>query len=1461
MVYRKVDPLAKPQGDRKGRDPRNVAGFELIRRLGAGGMAEVFLARRRCAEATYKVLVVKRILPEHLSAPNFRAMFAGEARLATRLNHPNIVQVYDFQDAQEEGQLLSMEYVEGPDLGKVARRAREERQVFPPFVAAHIMAEVGRGLHYAHERKDDRGQPLEIVHRDVSPQNILVSFDGAVKVADFGIASASVFREERGVLKGKLGYMSPEQARAEHVDRRSDIFSLGVVFYELLTGRPLYRASEGRDLLEQVRAANIEAPSVIQPGVPPELEIIAMRALSRNREDRFQSAREFAAAITRVLLEKQVLVDSDVVGAVIAQLVPRDHQLEPESLHEPDSTDAPGSGAIPSNDLVARPRDGTSPTRARGRLRSSREGREVRHVAIVTLRLHDLDALHAALGLQRSTRLVSQLRATLGEVAFKRGTIFSWREAAGATGTHSAEAVIGLLANPYGAAADAGRLAVDVHEAIQGACDALPVQLAASLGIVRGLASGRRDDAGHLVQHSVQESGAQLAAMLAERAPPGQTWVAGGLYRVVRRDFVWAEVPPQTLNTDAGQRLPRLLHTYALRRSLSREEKQQQALAVRDMIGRDAELADLHGAYHEAINRQHGLGNIVARVINGEIGIGKTALVSAFLAELPPGARLLRVDCSPAQRELPFYHVGQWLRELTGAMLDQPLEEAVALVGHALGDAFSGDQRADIVQHMSELATGRLAKAHDEADVAKHRRFMTVGFRRAFTWMAQQAPLVVVLDGVHWADAQSLEVLAGLVRHADSLPILFLLVTRPDDHVAQLIADVVTIELHGLSQENQLRLVQEHLGVTHGVAEVCADLLPRAAGNPFFLLEMVDALLERGGVDYMQGPDGRQRLMRVQGSDASSKSLPSTLEQLIADRLNELPVEEHRVIAWLAVAGGPLSSSELDALMECEAEETVARLCARGLCDAHADSVDLRHPLVRDVAYLGVEESERGSMHCRLGERMAATPMARGLGAAIVGRHFARGGDGERAGQFFLQAAGAAFTSFQLPLATRYFGRALAVLPDTHAERPRALEALETICRIQGRWRDRRMHLNELRRLACNGRTALWGATALVRSARFAMDSGQLAQALTLAQKGEQAAHQAGLNNLEMECLALLAEILRDLGDIQGALGACDRALAISQRPGVALRLRAEVLRSRGTLLLRVGRVQEAVNAHAEAIAVFKQTGAQRSEARAKNSLAFAMFVLGRFEDAIALSLEAIRIDLSIGGRFQIAKTLSQIGQCYWRLGDVQRAQTYLKRAREAHERYADQDGRCDTLLSSAQILIEMGDLTSAEAAIADASALIAATGNDYDSVHEKLVRALLARERGDHKGAVMLAFYGRQVAEAQAYVAFHFYAMAIEAAARVDKGEPHMGILLATTAMGAIETLQGSEYGLETRLLCCHALTVAASPQAGEFQRRASKYAQTIHSLIRTPDLRTSFQERPLLAPFLSEPDWLEEE
>src|SRR5208282_964721 len=184
-----------------------------------------------------------------------------------------------------------------------------------------------------------------------------------------------------------------------------------------------------------------------------------------------------------------------------------------------------------------------------------------------------------------------------------------------------------------------------------------------------------------------------------------------------------------------------------------------------------------------------------------------------------------------------------------------------------------------------------------------------------------------------------------------------------------------------------------------------------------------------------------------------------------------------------------------------------------------------------------------------------------------------------------------------------------------------------------------------------------------------------------------QVSQNAGLATAQIEAEALVSEFLRELGDVQGALAACDRALAACDpgaNAGVPPRMRAEVLRSRGILLRRVGRVREAVDAYVDAIAVFRRVGARRQEARAKNALAYAMFVQGRYEDAVALALESIQIDLSIGGRFQLAKTLTNIGQAYAKLGDLPRAIAYLRRARDAHEQYGDMDGRADTLITGA---------------------------------------------------------------------------------------------------------------------------------------------------------------------------------
>ncbi|MCK6589843.1 MAG: protein kinase, partial [Polyangiaceae bacterium] len=1074
--------------------PAQLADFEILRRLGVGGMAEVFLAKKRGAEGTYKLLVVKRILPAHGSSRRFRTMFVEEAHLATRLNHPNIVQVYEFSDHGDEGLLLSMEYVEGFDLAKLMNAAKQKGVQIPPYVAAFIVSEAAKGLHYAHERKDEGGMPLAIVHRDVSPQNILLSCEGVVKIADFGIASATMFHEEEGVIKGKFNYMSPEQARGEKVDRRSDIFALGVVFYELLTLRSPYGKLDDDRLLEAVRRGAFEPPSTHAPNAPPELEAIVLRAMAHSAPDRFQSGRDMAAAIARVLLEKQELIDNTSVESILLDLlgrVPLSQSAPPvavkqaETLAEVKKKKAAPAGDGREGEIEPVVRTGPGP----------RIVREVRHVAVVTLRIKGLEELERVQGRLAAKRSADSIRQTLENIAYKRGAIWSWEVPASGLPA-SANAVVGLLANPARAAADAASLAIDTHEALAGASEDLPVGLKAAISIVRGIASGERDSRGHLINHSMQGSVSEIAQQLGACTPFGTTWVSGGVYRLVRRDFRWGDAPSLDIAGAAELGVPPQMRVYTLERPLTREERAAEiAVMPNDLVGRDAEKADLHAAYHRALTpavnvlppgqlatmpppgeamQDRSRGEVVTRAVVGEMGIGKTALVSSFLSEVPTVARTVRVECSPVKSELPLATVSDMLREITGLGLDNSIDEASNVLRGMLGAVSRGQMAPRMIARLAELVTGKNLKTNDDDAPSYRRDLVTVGFRTVLHALARVQPLIVVVDGLQWADRMSLDLLHDMLRRTDPLPILMLLVTRPEERISPYIEGFVRIELKGLTAEEQIRLVEARLGVRTGVPAVCSELVPRVAGNPFFLLE--NALLERGTLEIVEQPGGQHELIRHERSGERAEALPQTLEQLIGDRIRELPAMEHDIVDWLAVAGGPLDQSDLLALTRLPHDEAITRLCARGLCDRKGGLVDFRHPLARDVAYLALDAQARARMHRLLGEHLATTPLARGLSAAIVARHLARGDAPERAAHFYLEAAEAARSSHQSQLAQRYYQRALARLPPSDKRIFDAHQALEAIFRHLGRRRERRTHLLALRQLAKQSTKARWAA-------------------------------------------------------------------------------------------------------------------------------------------------------------------------------------------------------------------------------------------------------------------------------------------------------------------------------------------------------------------------------------------------
>ncbi|HEY1586267.1 MAG TPA: serine/threonine-protein kinase, partial [Polyangia bacterium] len=334
-----------------------------MRRLGAGGMAEVFLAREPLAQGLAKILVIKKIHPSLAETPQFRQMFEDEAKVAVNLNHPNIVQTFGY------GQIgptyfLAMEHVEGVDLLRILNAAVEANVRIPFGLCAYLGQQVAKALDYAHRKTDEYGEALGIVHRDVSPQNILVSWDGMVKLVDFGIARARHVKEEEGVVKGKFAYMSPEQAAGAPVDPRSDIFSTGIVLWELICARALFGNLKGKQAINAIKNAQVPRPRELDPSIPEELEAIILKCLSKRAEERFQTARDLHRALGQFFFalssKEGKIFESGAMAALVAQVIPEAerHGAPPSApLDDPAGTPEPSSSGQRSRASIGRGHD------------------------------------------------------------------------------------------------------------------------------------------------------------------------------------------------------------------------------------------------------------------------------------------------------------------------------------------------------------------------------------------------------------------------------------------------------------------------------------------------------------------------------------------------------------------------------------------------------------------------------------------------------------------------------------------------------------------------------------------------------------------------------------------------------------------------------------------------------------------------------------------------------------------------------------------------------------------------------------------------------------------------------------------------------------------------------------------------------------------------------------------------
>ncbi len=322
--------------------PTPFGKYLLLERVNVGGMAEIFIAKAFGVEGFERILAIKKILPTMAEDEEFITMFIDEARISVQLSHANIVHIHEL-GRHNDAFFIAMEYVAGKDLRAVIERFRRRKELMPTAMAAFVASKMCEGLDYAHRKKDAQGEALRIIHRDVSPQNILLSYDGEVKLIDFGIAKAAnrSQKTQAGILKGKFGYMSPEQVRGLPIDHRSDIFAVGVVMYEMLTGEKLFVGESDFSTLEKVRNADVPVPTKFNPDLPAELEKVLLKALARDADERYQWASELHEDLMRFLFSGDAIYSAKNLGAFTREAFAEDLLREDERMKRFASVDKP----------------------------------------------------------------------------------------------------------------------------------------------------------------------------------------------------------------------------------------------------------------------------------------------------------------------------------------------------------------------------------------------------------------------------------------------------------------------------------------------------------------------------------------------------------------------------------------------------------------------------------------------------------------------------------------------------------------------------------------------------------------------------------------------------------------------------------------------------------------------------------------------------------------------------------------------------------------------------------------------------------------------------------------------------------------------------------------------------------------------------------------------------------------
>jgi serine/threonine protein kinase/tetratricopeptide (TPR) repeat protein len=1348
--------------------PHAFGRYTLTERIGEGGMAEVYLADVPVAEGLIKRVVIKKIRKELADQPEFTRMFVEEAKIALGLNHANIVQVFDF--GQVHGSFyLAMELVEGLDLMRLVHAIRERGERVPVVIAGYIAHQVAAGLAYAHQRKDDFGRPLGIVHRDISPHNIMLSLAGTVKVLDFGIArTAARARDVHPfaphshhsltppdgpdiTIQGKIAYMSPEQAHGGPLDQRSDIYSLGVVLYELLVGELVFRHRDRLVALEQVRTRPLPALGERAPDVPEALAAVVDRALARDPERRWDTARAMQSALAAFLHRADPVVDDEVLSAFVARHAgPAHHGPAAPRVERDEHSLGTQIGALTSDlqprrvvllrATLAPALAGERPPAPTQFLALARDIAYKRDARVVEL---DVTGVLLAFGTELDAGDTDDLAVR---------TALALRDAVGeaAPGYGLGVALAGLVLPGASGGVDVpSALATRLH-AIAGAALDATIMVAGDLP-VRLRRAWRVGHAHHDAPHNAPRD---AAADRHRRSAPGSSDISDlHLAPVPVRDDTDLSRPRRSASgssdsSDLGRPAPAPVRddrdgdTSAPAASDAPDalplapllgpagEPEPRTLTLTAgrpvLVGRELELKAVRDAFAEAIRGR----SARAVLVVGEAGMGKRALVDRFVAGLPRAACVV------------LRGGGQWRRRNSslGAFLDllrdylevdettTPADLEARLAATELGNA-------EPLALALAAALGLPGAADREPDPLERRDRVWRLARRLIRALARRRPVLLVLEQLHFLDEHSLRLLAAWLHRRPALPLLVLATARPGPRADAFrpLPGVHTVELRELDAHARRDLVLRRFDDPADAEPLAAAILAHTGGNPLFIEETLADLLRRGILGW--APGGRHLQVRQRGATID---VHPTIEAALQARLDALDPDDRDLVDAAAVLGASFRLGELAALLARPPEPVTAaaaRLVDHGLFAAEPGA---RHPAARfatlalhDVVKHHLSPGTAAGLH-----RQAAAIKQRradhkpGQGDGPIADHYAQAGDLAAAVDPAMRAARSARDVAGNVEAHHYWTVALRAMDPADPRRLEALLARADILQAWGRRRAQGADVRQILLFAERSGDPEIEVVALARLLRFYIEVERLHRADQIYPRLVRATEALVASDPTMDLHRAVggeigAELMTARGQIDEAEALARGALAHCPPGARGLQQRCRLLTCIGRAQLADGELALARDSFEATLELARGAGHRRLEAEALTRLGEVAGRRGDYQEAVDLLRAALQIDRDLGDRSGTGLKLANLGMAYTAIGVYHRADRYLRKALELHEALGHAGLMGDVVVHLGEVSAELGDTAGARALLEQAAGMAAARG---DVRTELRARARLAR-------------------------------------------------------------------------------------------------------------------------------------